>query len=731
MKHLFKLLVLCCGLCMVSCYDDSALWESLNDHEQRLVELETACNQMNINISSLQYLIEALEGNEYVTDVTPIIVNGEEIGYNISFTSGKSITIYHGTDGHTPVIGVSQDYDGTWYWTLDGTWLRDDHGNRIPTTGDEGNDGITPRLKIENDDWYVSYDNGATWNYLYKAVGEDGDSFFESVTADDNKVTLVLKDGTVIEIPKHIPVEFDLVFESTENIFCEYGTPAVVDFKITGGEISQINTLGENGWTATVEVNKNSKTGSVKIYAPETSATGKILIFATDTYGHLIMRALTFTDKLMEIPTLSYNVPKAGGKVEVKLSTNLEYDVLISSNASSWIEYVSTKAVRNETLTFKVSANNSTLGRTGDITIRTEDGSIKKTIVIYQEGDRYYSTGSGTETDPYIVESTGQWENLANMVNNGNSFKNTYFKLGMNLDFANATIPCIGSVTAPFSGTFDGNDKTIANMNISGTDYLGLFGYLSNATVTDFNIESVTISGSDYKGIVAGYSYNSTIKNIYATGTIKSGDYIGGITGYAENTSIDRCESEVSVGNTNSQYAGGIAGYMESSHISNSINSGRMVGFDCMGGIAGYVDSTSSIKNCFNDAQFTQGYLDGSIGGIVGYNCGTLCACSMNSSINGTPTGSWSTVGAIIGYNHTSAVCRYCYFIKQSIINKNINRCGDLDWGTWYYSGTYDAYGTASNGYPVTTMLNEWVRANSSSSMKYESWSGGIPRFEL
>lgn len=41
--------------------------------------------------------------------------------------------------------------------------------------GADGKDGITPQLKIENGAWFVSYNEGETWNELGKATGEKGD----------------------------------------------------------------------------------------------------------------------------------------------------------------------------------------------------------------------------------------------------------------------------------------------------------------------------------------------------------------------------------------------------------------------------------------------------------------------------------------------------------------------------------------------------------------------------
>ena len=73
--------------------------------------------------------------------------------------------------------------------------------SETPSSG-TGKDGITPLLKIENDYWYISYDEGQTWQQEGKATGEDGDSMFQYVTQDDNYVYFTLADGTVIKIGK-------------------------------------------------------------------------------------------------------------------------------------------------------------------------------------------------------------------------------------------------------------------------------------------------------------------------------------------------------------------------------------------------------------------------------------------------------------------------------------------------------------------------------------------------
>ena len=156
MKRLLTLLLASVLFGCGESYDDSALTGRVDDLENRVAKLEELCKQMNTNISSLQTLVNALQNKDYITSVVPITKDGETIGYTISFTQSAPITIYNGQDGKdgqdgkpgedgkdgsTPVIGVKQDADGIYYWTLNGDWLTDDSGNKIKAEGRDGQDG--------------------------------------------------------------------------------------------------------------------------------------------------------------------------------------------------------------------------------------------------------------------------------------------------------------------------------------------------------------------------------------------------------------------------------------------------------------------------------------------------------------------------------------------------------------------------------------------------------------
>ena len=227
MKHYLSAAVL--ALAFTACgddYDDTALWNQVNDNTNRIEALETWQEQVNNNIAALQQLLNT---TDYITSVTPVTEDGKETGYTISFRNSDPITIYHGekgdkgdkgdqgeqgeqgipgepgkdgadgtdgSDGSTPQIGAEAD-GGTYYWTVNGEWLLDSEGKKIPLTGENGKDAIAPKIRINEttNEWEISTDGGNTWTSTHvAATGEDGDTLIESIetAADGNSVTITL-----------------------------------------------------------------------------------------------------------------------------------------------------------------------------------------------------------------------------------------------------------------------------------------------------------------------------------------------------------------------------------------------------------------------------------------------------------------------------------------------------------------------------------------------------------
>lgn len=235
MKKLLTFAILIMAIVFSSCkYDDDALWNSVHDLENRVAALEKLCNQTNTNLNALQSLVEALQNNDWITSVDPLVENGTIVGYTIKFAKSNPIVIYNGQDGAngkdgingtTPSIGIKKDVDGIYYWTLDGEFIVVD-GQKIKaqgvdgSNGSDGSDGITPKLEIRDEYWWISYDNGETWEQLGKATGDDGkdgadgqDGDSIKITQDENNVYFELADGTIITLPKGNQTEATIEFQ--------------------------------------------------------------------------------------------------------------------------------------------------------------------------------------------------------------------------------------------------------------------------------------------------------------------------------------------------------------------------------------------------------------------------------------------------------------------------------------------------------------------------------------
>lgn len=292
MKKLITFAVSIAALVLSSCkYNDNEIWNSVHGLEDRVAKLEELCKQINTNISSLQTIVTALQGNDYVTGVTPVMQSGKEIGYTITFSKSSPITIFHGKDSENaaPVIGVKKDTDGIYYWTLNGEWLTDTAGSKIKAEGTDGKDGAdgedgengtTPQFKIENDYWFISYDNGDTWKQLGKATGDDGkdgvggDTVFTGVDykTSGDYVIFTLADGTQIKLPTWS------AFEALQRLCNQTNTnlsalQTIVTALQNNDWITGVDPLTENGKIVGYTI-KFAKSNPIVIYNGKDGADG-------------------------------------------------------------------------------------------------------------------------------------------------------------------------------------------------------------------------------------------------------------------------------------------------------------------------------------------------------------------------------------------------------------------------------------------------------------------------
>ena len=342
--HVVYLLCICClslGLLGSCKYDDSDLVERVDNLEGRLAKLEEQCKQINANINSLQIIVNALKEANHITSISNLVENGVEIGYKIEFAKRDPIHIYHGKagadgargeDGYTPLIGVKKDKDGIYYWTLDGNWLTDNDGNKVRAQGLDGKDGyngkdgkdgedgkdgkdgkdgyngsdgkdgkdgyngkngVTPKLRIKDGNWEVSYNNGVSWETLGSATGGVVPCPIKSVEVKGRYVFFTLNSKDEIKVPLYNAIT--IKFEET-TIGMKASSQIDLLYTLTGGDNVKVSAIGEGVRTSVDESAKK-----LTIITDANFTGGKVLVHATDGNNVAIVELTIVKDVLTYI----------------------------------------------------------------------------------------------------------------------------------------------------------------------------------------------------------------------------------------------------------------------------------------------------------------------------------------------------------------------------------------------------------------------------------------------
>ena len=376
------------------CYDDSDLQTRMDQAEADIAELQQLVKDINTNISGLVTVVDALKNSDQITSVTPL---SDGSGYTITFSKSGTITIYNGkngvdgtngtngengADGHTPQISVKLDSDGQYYWTVDGVYLTDADGKKIPATAHIA----TPQIRINEGNFEISYNEGMTWEVIGNAGASD-DVVFKQVIDGPASVLFVLSNGTQIEIPK--TQQFVINVESTD-VIASAGQQASVSFTVSGAdENTVVDAFGTKGYEASVMM-RNASTGSLTITVPDPMTDGKVYLMAVKSDGSTAARIFSCEEGVFTVDETAFaaKVPAAGGTVEVPVTTNISGWGVMVDPGNLWIKHVETKAVRTETVVLSVEENTSTEERTGKVIIMPpmETGGMMMTYTIVQAG---------------------------------------------------------------------------------------------------------------------------------------------------------------------------------------------------------------------------------------------------------------------------------------------------------------------------------------------------------
>ena len=279
-----------------------------------------------------------------------------------------------------------------------------------------------------------------------------------------------------------------------------------------------------------------------------------------------------------------------------------------------------------------------------------------------------FAGGSGTGNDPYQIADGAQLAYLANSVNGGESYADTYFVLTANIDLGNKDWTPIansfsdallgGSNYRVFAGNFDGNGYTISNVSIGSeaapleADVFGFFG-ATEGKISNLNLNTVSIHGIAKVasiGAVVGFagglvgSSGGSIENCHVTGltmdmsapsnVYAAAYWVGGLVGALDGTQLIN-ECSVSGGITEKAGKGSIGGLIgelgkaakitySRSNVTVNVKADSHGGADVGGFIGkgnGKTDAETVIRNCYATGNVTGGaYTGGFAGGLWGLN---------------------------------------------------------------------------------------------------------------
>ena len=460
----------------------------------------------------------------------------------------------------------------------------------------------TPEVRTDSEK------NEAT--YIYSGLNKG--SYRWAVTCDDGENDYLKQEGSFTIATSDVTHAVTLAAKTYDVNFIV--DPVGADFTLTQGE-------GEDAKTITPKTAKDD--------------TGKIVYSLTKGSYHYTASCFGYADASGDVTVakstgLADTTVKLTAKTGSKLTfTNIPADAAVTVTHAAGGEQTGAREGETYTFTLVPETYSYRIQRKGYKSIRgtvTMDGTEKTiaaewTALTAWDGSVAESfSGSGTETDPYLIESGAELAYLSKFCAEGGNTSGLYYELTADIDLANNVFTPIGpSSTNQFKGIFNGAGNTISNLKIDRTESLsGLFGRVNGATIQDLTIDHATItSTSGNVGALVGAAYgtctitNCVVKNSSVTG---GSNLTGGLIGYS-GTAVSKC-AVIDTTVSGTEYVGGLIAQVGKAvtecytlHVTVTATG------DYAGGLIGG-GNASDIANCFVRGGSVTG--DGYVGGVIG-----------------------------------------------------------------------------------------------------------------
>ena len=292
-------------------------------------------------------------------------------------------------------------------------------------------------------------------------------------------------------------------------------------------------------------------------------------------------------------------------------------------------------------------------------TFAPEEGRIDR------EG--WFEEATGTQEDPYVIDTVAELYDFASRVNAGNTFEGQYIVLDADLtlntdtDYAKEGYAPeyvwkpIGGYNRVFKGNFDGQMHTISGLYATAsagtgrtTWYVGLFGYAIGATIENVRVEDSYFYAANYSGSAVGALEDGTVSGVYSNSTLAGGDHVGGIVGYFGATAADKA-----------------------CYVKNSWFDGSVTGASYIGGIVDFStgSGTNYIQHCLFTGTATSSKNE--VGGVIGRATVPTIIEDTLSAGKVILTSANSRKGVVLGWLESGSITMtsVCWYVDSALSN--------------------------------------------------------------
>ncbi len=281
-------------------------------------------------------------------------------------------------------------------------------------------------------------------------------------------------------------------------------------------------------------------------------------------------------------------------------------------------------------------------------------------------------SADGSST-PFKICTSQQFLNIAHN-------PSAKFQLARDIDFAGQNIVPIATV---FSGELNGRGYALKNyiINRAADNSVGIFKYISGASISELHIQNAQVTGNSRVGLLAGdWRGAGTINSIRVSGKVNAITMAGGLIGLGNSSSaLSISDSQIQVDVNSNSFTGGVIGYINTNNgllnVSNTDIYSNVVGYDYVGGFAGLIlEPNQTFSNVHHKGNITSTGVN--VGGLIGEGTGgSFDNVSHIGSVGTSKDAVDVNVGGLIGFAKGSHV------ISNSNVVSNITSGGSYTGG--------------------------------------------------